>query len=245
MMENQEKRRATCCKHPPGILLTSECTRMLSAALAAKALALSEASVDRCLGALAKTYEGCDWVGPFPPETPAECHGLFEGKLPKGTRCRSSLECEGELRCHGIGPTTTGKCGEGKPDGESCGGSTDPLAGYTRQSRLDVTHRECKSQCIQHRCGVPKADGTPCSTSAECKPGSQCLAKKCTVSPPAKLGAPCPGGVCEGTAECILGKCAQRKAAGEACTADFECIAGCLRPDGGTRGKCGMRCDIR
>lgn len=51
--------------------------------------------------------------------------------------------------------------------------------------------------------------------------------------------------MCEQGYECILGKCGKRKAAGEACTQDFECVAGCVKAAGAKAGKCGMRCDKR
>ena len=69
--------------------------------------------------------------------------------------------------------------------------------------------------------------------------------KKCKKAAPSKLGEACAGTVCEAPAECILGKCAVKKAAGEACAQDFECKAGCVKSDGGTKGKCGPRCDVR
>ncbi len=245
LVETQERRRAECCKTPPGLLVTSECVRMLSSAMKAKAITIDEPTVGVCLVALQRTYAGCDWVGPFPPGPPAECLGIFKGMLPAGARCRSSLECSGTLRCHNVGPTTPGRCTTTKPDGQPCGGTTDPLAGLARQTKLDDQHPECKNRCIQHKCATPSPDGAACVTTKECQDGSQCVEKKCQKRAPAKLGQPCPGEVCEGTAECILGKCAVKKPAGEACAADFECVAGCLKGDGGAKGKCGMRCDVR
>jgi hypothetical protein len=245
MSARQEARRAECCKTQPGIVLTSECVRMMSAALRAKAVRVEPAAVDACVAALDVALAGCDWVGPFPPGPPEACQGLFRGLVPAGARCRSSLECERDLRCHGAGPTTPGRCGPGKADGEACGSSTDALASYARQSTLDAQHPECAKSCVAHRCAAPLADGAACVLSANCSPGSQCVQKTCQRRAPAKLGEACPGGVCEAGSECLRGKCAAKKPAGAPCETDFECRGGCLKTKGQRAGTCGMRCDLR
>lgn len=247
--EMPEKKRAACCNATPGIVITSECTRMLSAALRHNAVELSESDVTACTTAFDETLSGCDWVGPFPPGPPAACLGIVRGKLAQGQKCRSSLECSGDLRCLGVGPTTPGRCGPQKAAGDLCGGTTDTLAGYTRQttsSDLDKRHPECKSteRCIKHKCTAPIVEGGACQTTSDCADGLQCLQKKCVARALPKEAQACPGGVCDGDLQCIKGKCAARKAAGETCSADFECKGGCLK-DGGTAGKCGPRCDIR
>ena len=137
LTEMPEKKRAACCSATPGVVVTSECTRTLSAAIRSNAIELSEPAVDRCISAFEKTLEGCDWVGPFPPGPPPECQGLVKGLLPEGARCRSSLECGGSLRCRGVGPTTAGKCGGARAVGEICGGTTDALATFVRQTDVD------------------------------------------------------------------------------------------------------------
>lgn len=246
--EMPEMKRAACCSATPGIVVTSECTRMLSAALRHAAVDLAEGDVDACRSAFDRTLAGCDWVGPFPPGPPAACLGIIKGKLAAGQKCRSSLECSGELRCLGVGPTTPGKCGPQKAAGDLCGGTTDTLSGYTRQNAdLDKRHPECRSteRCIKHKCAAPATEGSACQTTGDCSDGLQCLQKKCTARPLPKDGEACPGGVCEGDLQCIKNKCAARKPAGEACTADFECRGGCSKRDGGATGTCGPRCDIR
>ncbi len=253
--EMPEDKRAKCCTTTMGIVVTSECVRNLSAALKYKALDLSESDVDACLAAFEKTLTGCDWVGPFPPGPPAACMGMFKGKIGAGQKCRSSLECQKNLRCLGVGPTTPGKCGDAKSTGELCGGTVDTLATYTRQNDLDKQHPECKEKCIKHKCSPPAAADATCQTTADCEEGLQCLSviggdprkptKKCMQKALPKEGEACPGGVCEGDLQCIKNKCSSRLPAGKECSADFECIGGCLKPDGGDKGKCGMRCDIR
>lgn len=252
-----EKKRSTCCKTTPAVVITGECTRALSAAIRHNAIALDAKAVDACLAAFDRTLEGCDWVGPFPPGPPPECQGILEGKLAAGTKCRSSLECSGDKRCVGLGPTTVGRCAPGAPEGESCGGTVDALAGFTRQNDVDKRHPECEDRCIKHKCSPPVAENGACLISSDCQDGMQCLVgtgvapktgvplRKCVAGKaPAKDGEPCPGGACEGSLQCIRGKCAARKAGGEACADDFECRGGCLK-DGGTKGTCGPRCDIR
>jgi hypothetical protein len=247
LMEVLPKRKAECCKTAPGLLLTSECVGLLGAAIRAKAIVVDEGKVTACVAALDKTFAGCDWVGPFPPPVPEECVGIFAGKIAKGQRCRSNLECEGTLRCHGVGPTTPGKCGPPRKVGESCGG-TDVLASYTRQDKLERLHPPCEARCVRGSCVEPAADGAKCMITADCAAGSQCIDKKCVKRAPSKAGEACPGEVCEEGTECILGKCGKRKPAGEVCTEDFECVAGCVGrtsdAGAGKKGKCGMRCDV-
>jgi hypothetical protein len=257
LTEMPEKKRSACCNIAPGIVVTTECVRTLSAALRYKAVEIAEPDVDKCLAAFGKTLEGCDWVGPFAPGPPPECMGILKGKLAAGAKCRSSLECSGDLRCLGVGPTTPGKCGPAKATGEVCGGTVDTLATYVRQNDLDKQHPECKEKCIKHKCAPPSGEGGGCQTSGDCQEGLQCLPapggapkvgvpqKKCTAKDIPKEGEPCPGGVCQGELQCIKNKCAARKPTGQECTNDFECKGGCLKPDAGDKGKCGPRCDIR
>lgn len=243
LSEVQEEKRAACCKIAPRMVLTDECSRMLGAAIRAKAVTLADADIDACISGLQKRYDGCDWVGPFPPGPPAECTALVKGTLADGARCRSSLECAGTSHCAGLTPTRAGKCAPPAPDGASCGGTVDPLVGFARQT-TEQSHPDCQSRCIEHKCGAPKKDGATCAITAECEDGSQCIAKKCAKAAPAKVGQACPGGLCEAPAECIQGTCSVKKAAGETCAADFECKGGCLKSDAG-KGACGPRCDIR
>jgi hypothetical protein len=245
LSEVQEKKRAACCNTSPGIVLTDECSRMLGAAIRGKAVSVSAEEITACIAALERRYDGCDWVGPFPPGPPAECTNLVRGLLGEGARCRSTLECAGNGHCAGLTPTRTGKCVLPSVDGAPCGGTVDPLVGFARQSATDKTHPECEHKCIQHKCGPPLPDGASCTISAECEAQSQCIGKKCVKAPPAKLGQSCPGGLCESPAECIQGVCAEKKAAGTSCAADFECKGGCRKGDGGSKGTCGPRCDVR
>jgi hypothetical protein len=258
LSEMPEKKRAACCNATPGIVVTSECTRMLGAAIRHHAVELTEKDVDACIAAFEKTLDGCEWVGPFAPGPPAACMGILKGKLAAGQKCRSSLECSGTLRCHGVGPTTPGTCGAPKPDGELCGTTVDTLASFTREGmKLDALHPECSDRCIKHKCAPAAQEGASCLVSADCAKGLMCMPTKgpapkvglppktCIVAAMPKDGEACPSNECADGLSCLHGKCAARKGTGAACTSDFECRGGCLKGDAGDKGSCGPRCDLR
>lgn len=228
LQETPVQRRAACCKTTPGIIVTSECVRMLTVALHSGAVTLAPTDVEACASAVDRTFGGCDWVGPNAPQPPAECQGIIRGTLDDGARCRSSLECKDGLRCQGVGPTDPGKCGVPRDDGSGCGTAVDPLATYARQNGYEVQHPECKGWCNRHRCEAAVAMGAPCRIDVQCGAGHICAGGKCASA------ATGPGGAAIAAAV--------RKAAGEACASDAECTGGCVRPDGGARGTCGMKC---
>jgi hypothetical protein len=262
-----EKKRAACCNVTPGIVVTSECTRTLSAALRSKAVELSAAAVDACIAAYEKSLEGCDWVGPFAAGPPPECRGIVTGVLSFGQQCRSSLECGGVLRCKGVGPTTPGHCTAPNGNGDVCGTTVDALATYVRQNDVDKTHPECAGgRCIKHRCATPARENEECQVTLDCDEGLQCVGaagataprpakkgkggaapplRKCQKRPLPKEGEACPGAVCAGDLGCVMGKCTARKSGGADCMNDFECRGGCIRTEPNKPGKCGPRCDIR
>ncbi len=238
-----EQHRAACCDQKPGLVFTGECVRTLTGAVRAGAVALEAAEVDRCVAAMGTTYDGCDWVGPWPPEVPAACEGIVHGKLTQGVRCRSSLECKPGLRCQGVGPTSPGLCAPPHESGSACGAAVDALAAFTKQSKLDAAHPECTGYCERLRCAPTTPLGGACKFAAQCGDGS-CMGGKCVARVVAKVGEPCPSGDCEGDARCVSGTCTARKPEGAACTSDFECKGACLKSDGG-RSVCGKRCDVR
>jgi hypothetical protein len=239
-----EQRRAACCAQGVGVVVTGECERMLTAAVGSRAASLDAAEVDRCVAAMTKAYEGCDWVGPFPPETPEQCQGLVHGSLNAGATCRSSLECASGLRCQGVGPTRAGVCGPAREDGQACGTAVDSLAVYTKeQAQLESAHPECTGHCDRLRCAPLVALGGACRTSGQCKDGG-CAAGKCAPHVLGKPGGACPTGECTDGARCVSGQCALRRPEGSACKTDLECRGGCIKGDGGL-GVCGKRCDLR
>jgi peptidoglycan-associated lipoprotein len=150
------------------------------------------------------------------------------------------------MRCHGLSPTTAGRCGPPATEEQRCGGSADTLATYTRQNDADARHPECKGYCNRTKCApLVELDGA-CTIAAACGTGKMCVAGKCANATPGKVGETCPGGECEKGAICVKGKCAARKAAGEKCETDYECIAGCVKKsEAGTSGVCGKKCGVR
>jgi hypothetical protein len=246
--EVPEQKRAACCKQPMGLVITSECVRMLTGALRGNAVTLNDDAVAACATALEATYQGCDWVGPFPPPLPKACAGLITGRLPAGKRCRSSLECVDRLRCKGVGPTSAGVCSEAAATNEACGGGVDALASYVRDANLEREHPSCTGYCARFKCGELGKVGAECVQARDCEDGLQCIAKQCVQRAPSKAQEACAGGVCEEGLTCLAGKCTTRKAAGQSCKTDFECLGGCLKAPNakpGATGKCGMRCDLR
>jgi hypothetical protein len=243
IQEIPAKRRASCCESTPGLLLTGECVRMLSAALASGAVKLEAPAVDACVQAMEQAHQGCEWIGPETPPPPAACLGLVRGTLASGAKCRSSLECAEGLRCHGVGPTDPGVCGSPGGAGQLCAISVDALAAYLRQDTLDEAHPECQGHCFKRQCTDPVALGGECGLEVQCGPGLHCSEGKCAQGELAGLGQPCANGGCQEGARCVLGVCATPKPTGTACERDAECRGGCVRPDGGRGGTCGPRCD--
>lgn len=233
--------RARCCNQKPGVLLTGECTRTLSAALADGAVTLAEPAVKACEGAIAVTYAGCDWVGAKSRSIPDACQGLVTGTRTEKTSCRSSLECADGLYCHGVSPTQTGTCGPPHPAGGSCGRGADTLGSYLRDVKKQ--HPECEGFCANGKCRVYAKRGTRCVSNAHCGPGAHCdEAGLCQDQAAGGKDAPCLGGRCEEGLRCVDKTCRAPKATGEVCTADVECLGACLVDGQGPEGVCGMRC---
>ncbi len=144
------ERRAACGGGPAGITLERECTRMLSAALASDALEVDPAQASACVAATEARYATCDFTRATALPPIAACESLWQGVLDAGAPCRSSLECERGLHCHGLSPSHAGVCGAPKPAGEICGGSVDPLAAYLPDRSEE--HPECSGQCARAVC---------------------------------------------------------------------------------------------
>ncbi len=236
-----EVRRSTCCSGQPGhSFVTTECTRIVSAALRSGAVALDSAAVEACVAAQAKAYAGCGWVGQWLMPLPPGCDGLLQGHRKSGEVCRSSLECGEGLHCLGVGPTDPGRCGPPRSDGQACLTAVDPLASYTRESE-DTHHQECAGFCGHRRCEPRAAPGGKCFLARECSPGQHCDGEKCVKGALAAAGEKCVGDACVAGLRCITGKCAEPKAEGAACKTDYECLGGCVPKTN----LCGMRCDVR
>jgi hypothetical protein len=177
------KRKAACCGGAPGFHLAGECARTLSFALRSKAVTLGPEDVDRCVDAIERSLQGCDWVTPLSAPPPAACEGIVRGELAAGARCRSSLECRDGLRCMGAGPTDAGRCVP-PPARGACGASVDALAASTRQTRSELAHPECAGHCEQRMCAADVPRGGACVSHVECGRGRRCASGKCSDAPP-------------------------------------------------------------
>ena len=235
------RRKAECCGGDPSVTLADECARTLSFALRSKAIALDAADVTRCEEAAAKAHEGCDWVTPLSSPVPAACAGVAKGALHEGDRCRSSLECEDGLRCHGVAASDTGRCGRPKESG-ACSRGIDTLASHLRDATADADHPECAGHCNGRRCEANLPEGASCTSAIACGEGGSCVDHKCSRAPLPSAGEKCLGGACGGGARCLRGTCALPKKNGESCTEDVECTGACDRSMGGPAGVCAMLC---
>ncbi|HKP56662.1 MAG TPA: HupE/UreJ family protein [Polyangiales bacterium] len=144
------ERRAACEGSQPGPTLEAECTRVLSAALASQALRVEPAAADSCVAALQDRYASCEFTQSASLQPPAACTGVWQGQLASGARCRSSLECQSGLYCHGAGPINQGTCGAPKAAGARCSLTPDTLGAYL--ATKDSDHPECQAGCKQGRC---------------------------------------------------------------------------------------------
>ncbi len=239
-----KERKAQCCGKKPGVIVTSECVRNLSGALASGSIKLQEKDVMACEAAMERAFSGCDWVGPFSRPLPEACTALIKGDKGEGTVCRSSLECQDGLRCHGVGPTDTGRCGKPRPAGSLCGTGVDALAVYTRQDRYEETHPACdRSYCDRTRCRPKLAQGAACRSSVQCQEG-RCASGKCVAEAKGQAGQACTGADCADGLRCSRNVCIKPKAPGEACTQNEECMGGCIKAAGAKAGVCKMSCEL-
>jgi hypothetical protein len=239
----ESRRRRECCSTPSTGATAAEgvgveCTRNVSAALKLGSISITPAEVEACGAAMERSFSGCDWVGPLPPQVAHECQGILHGKLADGAACRSTLECGEGLLCHGVGPTTAGKCGRVHGDGERCSRSADVLVTYARQDDIDATKPECTGVCLRGRCVTKVHAGGACESSEQCEAGTFCRNDKCAKAP-ARAGERCDAqNPCDTTLACQpSGRCGPaRKPSGTACKSDLECAGGCIK------GTCGMKC---
>jgi hydrogenase/urease accessory protein HupE len=144
------ERRAACANTAVGSTLEAECTRVLSAALTSKAVRIAPAAADGCVAALQTRYADCEFSKAESLQPLAACTGAWSGQLANAASCRSSLECQPGLHCHGAGPMTLGTCGVPKPAGARCTLTPDTLGAYLPID--DSAHRECQGKCSRGRC---------------------------------------------------------------------------------------------
>ena len=177
------ERRAACRGTTPGVSFAAFCTSALTAATRSGAVRVDAAAAGTCIGAIDRSLQGCDWVGPVDPPAPLECDGFIHGLRGEGASCRSSLECVDGLRCHGVAPTAVGRCGRPRADGEACGVAVNPLVAYARQDRVDRAHPECSGFCADHLCAPRAPRGGACRATVGCTAADVCVGGRC-VAPP-------------------------------------------------------------
>jgi len=240
-----DERRKACCHADTSVVadrVTSECEHDVTAALGAHAVTLEVAQLAACETAMQAALGGCDWVGPWPPPVPQACDGLLHGTVGKGERCRSSLECQGALRCRDAGPTAPGTCAPAAETGTGCGLAVDALAAFARQDEVERTHPECDGFCERHRCRARQPLGQECVSPSQCGPDRHCAAGKCVDGAHARRGEACTGGGCDAGDRCHQGKCITPAAAGASCASDFECRGACNKASGAATGTCAVAC---
>lgn len=237
------KRRQACCAESAGIVVTSECVRMLTTAIQSKAISVATDDITRCEAAVHKGLDGCRWVGTWPFLVPSSCEHILHGQLARDAVCRSALECKDGLRCEGLRATEPGHCREPGGDGALCGGATDPLAVYARQDNAEIDHPICAGFCDRSRCAASRAEGGACRANVECGLNGHCAGGRCVKGRHPKVGEPCTAGGCEPPARCIASVCRAPKPEGEACTLDDECRGGCVKGSEGATGVCQPVCE--
>jgi hypothetical protein len=102
------------------------------------------------VAALETRYASCEFTKAASLPPLAACAGAWQGQLASGAICRSSLECQPGLHCHGAGPMTEGSCGPPKLAGARCTLTPDTLGAYLPTKPSD--HPECQGKCSQARC---------------------------------------------------------------------------------------------
>jgi hypothetical protein len=161
-----------------------------------------------------------DLVGPIP-----SCANIVSGALAEGEDCISTMECKDGMVCANM------KCANRGKEGEKCGPLLDLGLGNVRSSCAEGLY--CDGD---HACRTPAAEGGACHLSEGCAKGLRCVDGKCAKSAGAETG---PGAACEDTADCANGlycplgggECTKRKAKGESCFLDDECLGYCDSKD--------------
>lgn len=216
-------RAAECCAIAPERNLYDECVKVISRALAARAVELDASAIAGCQQARQEQLRGCDWVRPGLPVAPAVCQGLVEGRVPLGGACRSSLECAANAHCASGAGAVQGRCAPPAAAGAPCGRSADELAAYLLDSSVDARHPRCAGFCslTSHQCELNPAEGAACKAHVNCAPGQHCENGACAA----------------GASVATLAE------TGASCRSDFDCARGGCVTSGETGARvCGKRC---
>ncbi|MBI2378275.1 MAG: hypothetical protein HYV07_30015 [Deltaproteobacteria bacterium] len=242
----EARRRTECCgteSYAFLAVLEKECVQAASASVRSGASRLDEARLRACETAVEAQHAGCDWVGPLPRPVPGPCRSLFEGLLPAGSPCRSSLECVGKLTCIDASPTQAGRCLPPLPKGAECRQAIDPLASAVRDDAVSREKPECAGHCTQKRCAELVAAGGSCHSDEQCGRDAACVDGRCGPSTRLANGESCATGAECGSGQCRDGRCDSTKGTGEACRIDAECVGGCVTQAGGQK-VCAKQCRL-
>lgn len=182
--EYPQERRASCAGSRANFMLTDRCRASLGRSVADGAIRIDEPAASSCLATIKEIYSGCGWLEdsrvPRDPQMQTRmrsCAAALRGTLKRDARCRSSLECQDELHCAGVSPTTMGNCRAPGVTGEVCGRGVDPLLAWLRPEAMDQgAHKECAGFCANTRCYAHAALGDKCVSSLHCGPAATCNA---------------------------------------------------------------------
>ena len=241
-------RRKACCQSTTGLMLNSDCVRVLTFAQRSGAVRIDEPALASCVAGLGQLYSGCDWIGPGRPSSLPSVAACCTEPWRLGRAVDQAWSVREGLFCHGAGPTASGVCGVPRVDGERCGLAVDALAAYLRMSMLTephpqfAAHRECAGVCnLRHVCESLHARGESCVMSVQCGADDRCGRGQCIAG-----GSLAPARPARGRLRCrsaLLWPCLPGpKPAGASCGSDFECQGGCEKPAGAERGVCAMTC---
>ena len=230
-------RRAECCASKRTFSLQPECERRLKAALRARQVRLSTAAVDRCAAAMAKAFDGCDWVGPHWLPLPRGCLDVVQGRLREHQPCRSHLVCPKDHYCAGMTTDLPGTCQKSRAVGEACNFGPDELATVLQQDNIEESHSPCAGgYCRLGKCAAFSPVGQPCGAKGGCGPNARCSEGLCVAGALAKAGQTCTLATCVDGLRCVEGRCQKPKPPQAACTSDEACFGVCKD------GKCQRDC---
>jgi len=172
------------------------------------------------------------------------CQRVYRGTIAPGEACETSLqslasECAapegGEAQCDPVsglcvalsrgvaGDSCSRSCEDG-PSGPYC-----YLSGTSPEGTSAVCWREDGLSCQQDQCAPLSEAGAACDSHLDCVAGLVCAADVCTE--PLPLGAACESGVfgeeCGDAGFCESSSltCTPKRAGGEQCTFDEECLS--------------------
>jgi hypothetical protein len=227
-----------------------ECYFVVRDGVAAGRLAFDASSAAKCLEAANShkaSQKGVHLAVPDLDELP-ECSAIVSAKQDLDQACRTSTECKQDLTCIGAnaGNLKDKKDGVCKKiptkAGDACDGAAFRLhdLGHRRNCGPGLACDSPDAKTPKAICRVAVVAGGACHDSDECDEGLACHAGKCDANGPASLGGACEddaddckdGLYCKRDKGQKLGKCANKSAAGAACSDMFECRGECRKPAG-------------